>query len=75
MLKFYCNPLSPLPRRVPIALLVAKLGFDLSQIQQIEKWRDRLMQKQVCQQTKSNSSKPQEKFGFMTNAQAYALKD
>ena len=35
-------------------ILVAKLGFDLSQIQQIEKWRDRLIQRQVWQQTQPN---------------------
>jgi glutathione S-transferase len=27
------------------------LGFDLSQLEQIKQWRDRLMQRQVWQQT------------------------
>jgi glutathione S-transferase len=35
-------------------VLVAKLGFDLSQIEQIERWRDRLMQREVWQQTQPN---------------------
>ncbi|NJK57804.1 MAG: glutathione S-transferase family protein [Pleurocapsa sp. SU_5_0] len=35
-------------------ILVGKLGYDLNQIEQIEKWRDRLMQRQVWQQTQPN---------------------
>ncbi len=35
-------------------ILVGKLGYDLSQIKQIERWRDRLMQRQVWQQTQPN---------------------
>jgi glutathione S-transferase len=35
-------------------ILVGKLGFDLSQIEQIERWRDRLMQREVWQQTQPN---------------------
>lgn len=35
-------------------ILVGKLGFDLSQIEQIARWRDRLMQRQVWQQTQPN---------------------
>ncbi|PSB10523.1 glutathione S-transferase family protein [Pleurocapsa sp. CCALA 161] len=35
-------------------ILVGKLGCDLSQIEQIEQWRDRLMQRQVWQQTQPN---------------------
>jgi glutathione S-transferase len=35
-------------------ILVGKLGYDLNQIEQIERWRDRLMQRQVWQQTQPN---------------------
>jgi glutathione S-transferase len=35
-------------------ILVSKLGFDLSQIEQIERWRDRLMQREVWQRTQPN---------------------
>jgi glutathione S-transferase len=35
-------------------VLVAKLGFDLSQIEQIERWRDRLMEREIWQQTQPN---------------------
>jgi glutathione S-transferase len=35
-------------------ILVGKLGYDLSQIEQIERWRDRLMQRPVWQQTQPN---------------------
>jgi glutathione S-transferase len=35
-------------------ILVAKLGFDLSQIKQIERWRDRLMEREIWQQTQPN---------------------
>jgi glutathione S-transferase len=35
-------------------ILVGKLGFDLSQIEQITRWCDRLMARQVWQQTQPN---------------------
>jgi glutathione S-transferase len=35
-------------------ILVGKLGFDLSQIEQIEKWCDRLMIREIWQQTQPN---------------------
>jgi glutathione S-transferase len=35
-------------------ILVSKLGFDIGQVEQIKKWCDRLMQKQVWQQTQPN---------------------
>lgn len=35
-------------------ILVGKLGYDLNQIEQIEIWRDRLMQREVWQQTQPN---------------------
>jgi glutathione S-transferase len=35
-------------------ILVGKLGFELGQIEQIEKWRDRLMARLVWQQTQPN---------------------
>ncbi len=35
-------------------ILVGKLGFDLSQIEQIERWRDRLMERKIWQQTQLN---------------------
>ncbi|MEO0928569.1 MAG: glutathione S-transferase family protein [Cyanobacteria bacterium J06643_13] len=35
-------------------LLVAKLGFDLSQFETIERWCDRLMQREAWQQTQPN---------------------
>lgn len=35
-------------------ILIGKLGFDLSQIEQINSWRDRLMQRPVWQQTQPN---------------------
>jgi glutathione S-transferase len=36
-------------------ILVGKLGFDLSQIEQIQRWCDRLMERQVWQQTQPNN--------------------
>ena len=35
-------------------ILTGKLGFDLSQIERIERWCDRLMQREVWQQTQPN---------------------
>lgn len=35
-------------------ILIGKLGYDLNQIEQIERWRDRLMQREVWQQTQPN---------------------
>lgn len=32
-------------------ILVDKLGFDLSQIEQVARWRDRLMAREIWQQT------------------------
>lgn len=36
-------------------ILVAKLGFDLSQMQKIDAWRDRLMQREAWQQAQPNN--------------------
>jgi glutathione S-transferase len=35
-------------------ILVGKLGYDLNQIEQIKRWRDRLMEREVWQQTQPN---------------------
>ena len=35
-------------------ILVGKLGFDLTQVKQIERWCDRLMQREAWQQTQPN---------------------
>jgi glutathione S-transferase len=35
-------------------ILVGKLGYDLSQIEQIERWRDRLMARRIWQQAQPN---------------------
>ncbi|MGL5941034.1 MAG: glutathione S-transferase family protein [Waterburya sp.] len=35
-------------------ILVGKLGYDLNQIEQIERWRDRLMAREIWQQTQPN---------------------
>ncbi len=35
-------------------ILASKLGFDLSQVEKIERWCDRLMQREVWQQTQPN---------------------
>lgn len=35
-------------------ILVGKLGYELNQIEQIERWRDRLMERPVWQQTQPN---------------------
>ncbi|MDJ0572642.1 MAG: glutathione S-transferase family protein [Pleurocapsa sp. MO_192.B19] len=35
-------------------VLISKLDFDMSQVKKIEQWRDRLMQREVWQQTQPN---------------------